>query len=93
MRIVNISVVIVFLVAMGCAEVFFSKRNNNTDDYFLGGRRIPGWVVGLSMPGTSISSVTFPALPAAAFSLDYRQATPNLKQIARRISRFAGRNG
>ena len=57
------------------ASVFTSaKKNKSTEEYFLGNRAFPGWAVGLSMLGTSISSVTFLALPAAAYVLDYRQA-------------------
>ncbi|MCB0562989.1 MAG: sodium:solute symporter, partial [Phaeodactylibacter sp.] len=37
-----------------------------------------GWVIGLSMLGTIISSATFLALPAAAYVLDWRQLSINL---------------
>ena len=77
-NIANIAVVVLFLFAMVGMGVYFLKRNNSSEEYFLGGRKIPGWALGLSMVGTSISSITFLALPAAAFVLDYRQLTPNL---------------
>lgn len=77
-NIANIAVVVLFLLAMAGMGVYFLKRNNSSEEYFLGGRKIPGWALGLSMVGTSISSITFLALPAAAFVLDYRQLTPNL---------------
>src|SRR5690606_29405812 len=63
------------MAAMG---IYFARRNNTTEDYFLGNRSIPSWAIGLSMLGTSISSVTFLALPAAAYILDYRSIIPNL---------------
>lgn len=77
-NIANIAVVVLFLFAMAGMGVYFLKRNNSSEEYFLGGRKIPGWALGLSMVGTSISSITFLALPATAFVLDYRQLTPNL---------------
>lgn len=77
-NIANIAVVVLFLFAMAGMGVYFLKRSNSSEEYFLGGRKIPGWALGLSMVGTSISSITFLALPAAAFVLDYRQLTPNL---------------
>lgn len=46
---------------------YFSKKNQDTEAYFLGGRSFSGWVVGLSLVGTSISSVTFLAYPADAY--------------------------
>ncbi len=77
-NIINLGVVILFLLGMAAMGIYFLKRNNSSEEYFLGGRKIPGWALGLSMVGTSISSITFLALPAAAFILDYRQLTPNL---------------
>lgn len=74
----DLFILLLFLAGMAAMGVFFSKRNNSTEEYFLGNRAFPGWAVGLSMLGTSISSVTFLALPAAAFVLDYRQLVPNL---------------
>ena len=46
---------------------YFSKKNVNTEEYFVGGRSFSGWVIGLSLVGTSISSITFLAYPADAF--------------------------
>lgn len=68
----DVVVILVFLLAMAGMGVFFSKKNKSTEDYFLGGRSFPGWAIGLSMIGTSLSSVTFLALPAAAYVLDMR---------------------
>lgn len=47
--------------------LFFSRRNTNTEEYFLGGRSFPGWALGLSLVGTCMSSITFLSLPADAF--------------------------
>jgi SSS family solute:Na+ symporter len=66
------------MLGMAAVGVYFATRNKSTEDYFLGSRSFPGWAIGLSMLGTSISSVTFLALPAAAFVLDYRNIVPNL---------------
>jgi SSS family solute:Na+ symporter len=63
------------LFAMG---VYFSTKNNSTEEYFLGGRRFKGWVVGLSLVGTSISSITFLAYPGDAFKTAWLRFLPNL---------------
>ena len=57
---------------------YFSRRNTNTEEYFVGGRRFRGWVIGLSLVGTSISSITFLAYPADAFKTDWLRYLPNL---------------
>jgi SSS family solute:Na+ symporter len=74
----NLSVVIIYLLGTIVIGLHFSRKNTNTEEYFVGGRSMPGWVVGLSMVGTSLSSITFLAFPAAAYSLDWRQLMINL---------------
>ncbi len=77
-RPLDIAVIILYLLGMAALGIWFSRRNTTTEQYFLGGRAFPGWVIGISMLGTSISSVTFLAFPAAAFTLDWRQLVSNL---------------
>lgn len=77
-RTLDLVVIVAYLTMMAGAGLWFSRRNQSTEQYFLGGRSFPGWVVGLSMLGTSISSVTFLAFPAAAYALDWRQLVSNL---------------
>jgi solute:Na+ symporter, SSS family len=77
-RTADLIVVILYMLGTAAIGVYFSKRNKTTEEYFLGGRSFPGWAIGLSMIGTSISSITFLALPAAAFALDWRQSSTYL---------------
>lgn len=51
-------------VAMG---VYISRRQKSTESYFVGNRSYPAWLLGISMFGTSISSITFVALPADSY--------------------------
>ena len=55
----------------------FSRRNRSTDRYFLGGRDFPGWAIGLSFIGSTISSVTFIAYPADSFKTAWLRLMPN----------------
>ena len=77
-RLWDLVAIILFLAGMAGMGLWFARRNTSTEAYFLGNRSFPGWAVGISMLGTSISSVTFLAIPAAAYVLDYRQAVTNL---------------
>ncbi len=77
-RALDIAVIVIYMLGTAGIGLYFARKNNNTDEFFLGGRNFPGWAIGLSMIGTSISSVTFLALPAAAYVLDWRQSTPYL---------------
>ena len=56
--------------------VYFARRNRDTEEYFLGGRSFSGWVIGLSMVGTAISSITFLSMPADAFKTTWVRFLP-----------------
>ena len=71
-------VMLVYLAATAGLAVWFSRRNKDTETYFVGNRGFAGWALGLSMLGTIVSSATFLALPAAAYVLDWRQLAVNL---------------
>ncbi|MBI5690629.1 MAG: sodium/solute symporter [Verrucomicrobia bacterium] len=70
--------VIAYLVTMLAIGFVSARRSATAEHYFVGHRDFPGWLVGLSMLGSIISSTTFLALPAAAYVLDWRQLTVNL---------------
>ncbi len=63
----DIAVILVYFAGIAGMGLWFAKRNKNTEDYFLGGRNFSGWVIGLSMVGTGISSLTFMAYPGDAY--------------------------
>lgn len=78
LRPIDTAVLLCYLAAMAAMGFFFSRKNDSTEEYFVGGRSFKGWVIGLSMVGTSISSVTFLAYPADAFKTAYLRFLPNL---------------
>ena len=77
-RPLDIVTLLLYLAGMAVMGLYFARRNKTTEEYFVGGRNFPGWAIGISMLGTSISSVTFLAFPAAAFVLDWRQLMSNM---------------
>ncbi|MCC6486781.1 MAG: sodium/solute symporter [Candidatus Hydrogenedentes bacterium] len=56
------------MLAMGS---YFARRAKSTEQYFVGGRAYPGWLIGVSLFGATISSITFVAYPADAFKTAY----------------------
>jgi len=70
--------VLAYLGGVIAIGLYFARRNDTTEAYFVGNRAFSGWVLGLSMLGTIVSSATFLALPAAAYVLDWRQLGVNL---------------
>ena len=50
---------------------YFTRREQTTDDFFLGGRRVPWWAAGISIFATQLSAITFMAIPAKSYSSDW----------------------
>lgn len=67
-----------YLVVVVGIGVYFSRRENTTNDYFLAGRRVPWWAASLSIFSTYLSAVTFMAIPAKAFTADWVTILINL---------------
>jgi SSS family solute:Na+ symporter len=61
-------ITILFTIGIG---LFFSKSQKSSDKYFAGGKKIPSWVIGMSIFATLISSVTFLAYPSAAYASNW----------------------
>ena len=60
---IDIAVIVIYLLAMLGVGVYFSLRNKSSDDYLLGGRRMPSWSVGLSLFASLLSTISFLAWP------------------------------
>jgi len=78
MRTIDIIVLVVYFLAMAAMGPYFARKNKTTENYFLGGRSFPGWLIGLSMFATSISSITFVAYPGDAYKTAYIRFLPCL---------------
>jgi SSS family solute:Na+ symporter len=74
----DLTALIAYLLLVMGIGIYFSKKNTNTEEYFVGGRSFSGWVIGLSLVGTSISSITFLAYPADAYKTAWMRYLPNL---------------
>ena len=74
----DLLVLLAYLGVILALGLGFAARNTSTEEYFVGGRRFKGWVIGLSLVGTSISSITFLAYPADAFKTGWLRYLPNL---------------
>ncbi|HOH35937.1 MAG TPA: sodium/solute symporter [Candidatus Hydrogenedentes bacterium] len=75
---IDMLVLVIYFVAMAAMGPYFARKNKTTENYFLGGRSFPGWLIGLSMFATSISSITFVAYPADAYKTAYLRFLPCL---------------
>ena len=53
----------VYLVLMIVIGIFCAKENNSTEDYFLGGRKLGGFVAALSAQASDMSGWLLMGLP------------------------------
>jgi len=51
---IDLLVFIVYMIAMLGVGAFFLKKNKNTEDYYVGGRSMSSWHVGLSVVATDV---------------------------------------
>jgi solute:Na+ symporter, SSS family len=68
------SVLLLLLVLMIFVGIYFGREEKSTDDFFLGGRKIPWWAACLSFVATEISAVTLIAVPAVAYMENWEYA-------------------
>ncbi|WP_347861491.1 sodium:solute symporter [Salimicrobium sp. PL1-032A] len=54
---------IVYILGTALVGAAFGKKQKSTKDYFLGGRSIPWWAIGLSVMATQASAITFIGAP------------------------------
>ena len=75
---INYVVLIIYFVGMLFLGFFFMKRNEDTDDFFKAGGRIPWWAAGISIFATTLSAITFISIPAKSYATDWRMLLFNL---------------
>lgn len=57
-------VLTVYLLAMIGLSAWLSRGQEDSADYFVGGRRLPWWAVGISIVATQSSAISFVSIPA-----------------------------
>lgn len=63
-----------YLAMMIVIGGLYMKKNNNTEDYFLGGRGLSGWVAALSAQASDMSGWLLMGLPGAIYAFGTGQA-------------------
>lgn len=75
---IDLAVIAAYFIVVVAIGLRLSRRQSSTESYFLGNRMFPGWAIGLSFIGSTISSVTFIAYPADSFKTAWVRLLPNL---------------
>ncbi len=78
---VNYLVLALYFGGMLTLGFYFLRRGETTDDFFKAGGRIPWWAAGISIFATTLSAITFIAIPAKSYASDWRMLIFNMSII------------
>ena len=67
LRTTDLIVLCLYMAAVFGLGCWFSKKSRNTQEFMAAGRSLPGWVVGLSIFGTYVSTIGFLGNTGKAF--------------------------
>lgn len=66
----DLTVVVVYLIAITALGAHFGKSQRTLHDYFLGGRRLPWWAIAFSVVSAETSILTIISTPGIAYTSD-----------------------
>lgn len=65
---IDYAVIVVYFVLLSWIGVSFSGKQESSDEFSLGNRKVRWWAAGISMFATGASAISFMAIPALAFA-------------------------
>ncbi len=60
-------VIVIYFIAILLFGTYFGKYNNDTNDFFFGGRRFTWWIIAMSILATGVGSHSFVKYSAKGF--------------------------
>jgi SSS family solute:Na+ symporter len=70
MSLLDCLIVVVYLAVVFGIGIYCSRNQKTTEDFFLAGKNVPGWVVIFAIVGTMISSTSFIGHPGNVYAHD-----------------------
>ena len=68
---IDIAIVVLYMLAMIWIGIYFSRKNNNSEQFTKASGKIPGWAIGISIFATFLSSNTFLGVTGKAFGTNW----------------------
>ncbi len=68
MNLIDFIIFVVFTAGVVLFGVSFGRKNKSSDDYTRAGQSLPGWLVGMSIFATYVSSISYIGYPGKAFA-------------------------
>jgi|GEM_PF-324321 len=67
MTTLDLVVIAAYLLSMLAMGFWIARKQRSTDDFFVGGRNLPAWAVGLSIIASLLSTITYLGMPGEMF--------------------------
>jgi len=58
------TIIVAYMGGLIVLSIYLGKGQENQEDYYVGGRKLPWWAVGLSTMATQLSAISFVSIPA-----------------------------
>jgi SSS family transporter len=68
---IDYSIILIYILALVAMGFYFSRREKGSNDYFVGGRKVPWWAVGVSLYATGTSAISFMAISGRTYSTNW----------------------
>lgn len=68
MKTLDLIIIFGYLIGVTAFGSWFGKKQETTEDYFVGDRSVPWWAIAASIVATETSTITFISVPGIAFS-------------------------
>ena len=82
---IDISVLVLTVALLFIISYIFGREEKNTNEFFLGGRKIPSVIACLSFVATEVSALTIVGVPAVAYSENWQYLQFFIGSAAARI--------
>jgi SSS family solute:Na+ symporter len=71
---IDLTIIVIYLVAITVVGLLISRRVHSAKDFFLAGRSLTWWVIGLSIIGTNIGANDYVGASGGAYQVGIAQA-------------------
>ena len=68
MQTLDLIIIFGYLIGITLFGIFYSGKQETTEDYFVGDRNVPWWAIAASIVATETSTITFISVPGIAFA-------------------------
>lgn len=68
MQALDLIIIFGYLIGITLFGIFYSGKQETTEDYFVGDRNVPWWAISASIVATETSTITFISVPGIAFA-------------------------